>query len=198
MKKLLNYGRLFLTAAIVITLDQWTKMLVRKLPLGDTWLPQGLEWLEPYARIVHWYNTGAAFGSFSGYGWVFTVLAFIVAGLIIYYYPQVEDEDWWLKLAMGMQMGGALGNVVDRLTNNGQVTDFISVGNFAVFNIADSSITLGVVVLLIGIWFKEQKERKLAYQQKLAILNDMSQPNPEDENVISSSLEKDMGENPGE
>ncbi len=198
MKKLLNYGRLFLTAAIVITLDQWTKILVRKLPLGDTWLPQGLEWLEPYARIVHWYNTGAAFGSFSGYGWVFTVLAFIVAGLIIYYYPQVEDEDWWLKLAMGMQMGGALGNVVDRLTNNGQVTDFISVGNFAVFNIADSSITLGVVVLLIGIWFKEQKERKLADQQKLAILNDESQPNPEDENVIGSSLEKDLGENPGE
>ena len=58
---------------------------------------------------------GAAFGLFTGYGWVFTILAFVVVGLIIYYYPQVEQQDWWLKLAMGMQMGGALGNVVDRL-----------------------------------------------------------------------------------
>ena len=61
---------------------------------------------------------------------------------------------------MGMQMGGALGNVIDRLTNNGKVTDFVSVGNFAVFNIADASITTGVVVLLIGMWFKERSEHK--------------------------------------
>jgi signal peptidase II len=160
LKKIINYASLFLMAGVIIALDQWTKMLVRVLPLGDTWLPAGLEWLLPYARIVHWYNTGAAFGSFAGYGWVFTILAFVVVGLIIYYYPQVDDGDWWLKLAMGMQMGGALGNVVDRLTNNGQVTDFISVGNFAVFNVADASISSGVVVLLIGVWFKEMNERK--------------------------------------
>jgi len=160
LKQIKNYVALFLVASVIITLDQWTKSLVRTLPLGDTWLPAGLEWLLPYARIVHWYNTGAAFGSFTGYGWVFTILAFVVVGLIIYYYPQVEDRDWWLKLAMGMQMGGALGNVVDRLLRNGQVTDFISVGNFAVFNVADASISVGVVVLLIGAWFKEKQDRK--------------------------------------
>ena len=161
MKKIKNYAVLFLVAAVVISLDQWAKLQVRSLQLGETWLPSGLEWLLPYARIVHWYNTGAAFGSFAGYGWVFTILAFVVVGLIIYYYPQVDDSDWWLKLAMGLQMGGALGNVVDRLTNNGMVTDFISVGNFAVFNLADASITSGVVILLIGVWFKEMNERKL-------------------------------------
>jgi signal peptidase II len=162
LKKIMNFAGLFLLAGVIIGLDQWAKMLVRSLPLGVTWLPAGFEWLMPYARIVHWYNTGAAFGSFAGFGWVFTILAFVVAGLIIYYYPQVDDRDWWLKLAMAMQMGGALGNVVDRLTNNGQVTDFISVGNFAVFNVADASITVGVVVLLVGVWFKELNERKHA------------------------------------
>ena len=162
MKKIINYAGLFLLAGLIIALDQWAKIQVRTLALGDTWLPAGWEWLFPYARIVHWYNTGAAFGSFQRFGWVFTILAFIVVGLIIYYYPKVDDTEWWLKLAMGMQMGGALGNVVDRLTNNGQVTDFISIGNFAVFNIADASITMGVVVLLIGMWFKEMNDKKLA------------------------------------
>lgn len=162
MKKIINYAGLFTLAGLIISLDQWTKMLVRRLSLGEVWLPAGMEWLAPYARIVHWYNTGAAFGSFTDYGWVFTILAFVVAGLIIYYYAQVDDRDWWLKLAMGMQLGGALGNVVDRLTNHGQVTDFISVGNFAVFNVADASISCGVVVLLLGVWFKERGERKQA------------------------------------
>src|SRR5512133_171631 len=161
LKKVTNYAALFLVAGLIIALDQWTKSLVRTLPLGGIWLPQGMEWLAPYARIVYWYNTGAAFGSFQGYGWVFTILAFVVVGLIIYYYPQVDDSDWWLKLAMGMQMGGALGNVVDRLTLGdlktltvGPVTDFISVGNFAVFNVADASISVGVVVLLLGAFLK--------------------------------------------
>ena len=162
MKKIINYAGLFLLAGLIIALDQWAKIQVRTLALGESWLPAGWGWLSPYARIVHWYNTGAAFGSFQNLGWVFTILAFIVVGLIIYYYPKVDDTEWWLKLAMGMQMGGALGNVVDRLTNNGQVTDFISIGNFAVFNIADASISMGVVVLLIGMWYKEMNDKKLA------------------------------------
>ena len=73
------------------------------IPAGGTWLPESLEWLSPYARIVHWYNTGAAFGLFKEGGMVFTVLAFIVIGAILYYYPQVERSDWPLRLAMSMQ-----------------------------------------------------------------------------------------------
>jgi len=159
LKSVRKYLILFITSGCVIGLDQLAKSYVRTLAIGDIWMPPGLGWLTPYARIIHWYNTGAAFGSFQGFGWVFTILAFIVAGLIIYYYPKVDDRDWWLKLAMGLQLGGAMGNVVDRLTNNGQVTDFISVGNFAVFNLADASISVGVVILLVGAWFKEKSER---------------------------------------
>lgn len=169
LKHLKNYLILFLVAGTVIALDQWTKGLVRtNLALGGVWLPEGMFWLAPYARIVHWYNTGAAFGSFQGYSWVFTILAFVVVALIIYYYPQVGAEVWWLRLAMGMQMGGALGNVIDRLLFEGKVTDFISVGNFPVFNIADSSITVGVIILLIGTWVKETQEKKEIAKQDAA------------------------------
>jgi signal peptidase II len=90
---------------------------------------------------------------------VFTVLAFIVIGAIIYYYPQVSTVDWPLRLAMSMQLGGAIGNLIDRLTI-GHVTDFISVGTFPVFNIADSSITVGCVVLLLGVWWQERIAKK--------------------------------------
>ncbi|HEY9525542.1 MAG TPA: signal peptidase II, partial [Anaerolineales bacterium] len=62
-------------------------------------------------------------------------------------------------LAMSMQLGGAIGNLVDRLTI-GHVTDFISVGTFPVFNIADSSISVGCVVLLLGVWWQERNSKK--------------------------------------
>ena len=159
-----SYAALLLTAGVVVGLDQWTKWLVREhLPFQGTWLPDGLAWLAPYARIVHWYNSGAAFGMFQEAGNVFTALAFLVIGAILYYYPRVEPEDWALRLAMGMQLGGALGNLVDRLTM-GKVTDFISVGTFPVFNLADASISVGVVVLLVSVWLKEAQEQKLAAQ----------------------------------
>jgi len=166
MQKIRLYAPLVFIASAIIALDQWTKALVREnIALGAPWLPQGLEWLGPYARIVNWYNTGAAFGSFQGYGWIFTSLAFVVAGLILYYYPKVEPEDGWMRVAMSMQLAGALGNVIDRLTQSGKVTDFISVGTFPVFNIADSSISLGVALLLLGAWWKEKKAPPAAANQ---------------------------------
>jgi signal peptidase II len=155
-----NYWGIFTIAAMIIALDQWTKWLVRtNIPAGQSWLPDSLLWLSPYARIVHWYNKGAAFGIFQEGSMVFTVLAFIVSAAIIYYYPQVSKQDWPLRLAMSMQLGGAIGNLIDRLTI-GHVTDFISVGTFPVFNIADSSISVGCVVLLLGVWWQERAAKK--------------------------------------
>ena len=151
---------LVVLAGLIIALDQWTKWLVRtNLPFQGTWLPGWLEWLSPYARIVHWSNSGAAFGTFQNGNTVFTILAIIVIGAILYYYPRVEAGDWTLRLAMGMQLGGATGNLIDRLLMQ-RVTDFIAVGNFPVFNVADASISVGVVVLLLGVWLKERSEKR--------------------------------------
>ena len=157
--KVKDYLMLFGVAGLSVTLDQWTKWLVREnIEFGGQWLPEWLSWLSPYARIVYWHNSGAAFGMFQNGNLVFTVLAFVVIGAIIYYFPQVESDDWTLKLAMGLQLGGAAGNLIDRLLI-GKVTDFISVGVFPVFNIADASITVGVLVLLFGVWLKERQEK---------------------------------------
>ena len=161
MKSVIDrYWPIATIAALIVALDQWTKWLVRvNIPDGGVWLPESLAWLSPYARIVHWHNTGAAFGMFQDAGMVFTVLAFIVIAAIIYYYPHVENSDWSLRLAMSMQLGGAIGNLIDRLML-GKVTDFISIGTFPVFNIADASISVGAAVLLLGVWLTERSERK--------------------------------------
>jgi signal peptidase II len=173
-QKVKDYINLFGIAGIVIALDQWTKWLVHEnIEFGAQWLPAWLNWLMPYARIVHWYNSGAAFGMFQGAGLVFTILAFVVIGAIIYYYPHVEKEDWTLKLAMGLQLGGAAGNLIDRLIK-GKVTDFISIGSFPVFNVADSSITIGVIVLLLGVWIKERQEKKAASEQASVVSHQSS------------------------
>jgi signal peptidase II len=162
-----DYALLLLMAGIIIGIDQWTKMLVRsKLEFGAIWAPW--DWLLPYARIVHWNNSGAAFGILQGQSLLFTILAFLVTGVIIYYFPRVSSHDWTLRMAMGLQLGGAVGNLVDRLTMKGNVTDFISVGSFAVFNVADASITVGVVILLIGVWIKELQEKKIGQASVLA------------------------------
>jgi len=159
-------------AGISVALDQWTKWWVREnIEYGGQWLPEGLMWLSPYARIVHWYNSGAAFGMFQNGNLVFTILAFIVIAAILYYYPSVEANDWTLKLAMGLQLGGAVGNLIDRLIMQ-KVTDFISIWTFPVFNIADASISVGVVVLLLGVWLKEREEKMKAAQTK-------TEPEPE-------------------
>ena len=166
-----SYLQLFSVAGLIIALDQWTKWLVRaNIPFTETWLPRGLEWLEPYARIVYWHNSGAAFGMFQNGGMVFTILAFLVIGAIIYYYPHVEAGDWTLRLALAMQLGGAAGNLIDRLTL-GFVTDFISVGNFPVFNVADASISVGVVILLLGVWWSERRAKT---SDQLSVISDQS------------------------
>lgn len=163
-KTLYRYLVLFLTAGAIIAFDQWTKAIVRNnLAVGESWMPWA--WLAPHARFVHWFNEGVAFGMFQGMSWLFAIVAVLISAAIIYYYPRVPDEDWLLRLAMSLQMAGAIGNLIDRLTNNWQVTDFISVGRFPVFNVADISISIGVAVLVLGVWLQERRHKQEAREQ---------------------------------
>ncbi len=164
MKKALrDYLPLLLIAGAIILLDQYTKSIIRaNLALQETWMPWA--WLAPYARIVHWYNTGVAFGMFQNGNLIFSILAAIVSVAILVIYPRIPREDRILRIATAMMLGGAVGNLIDRLTV-GHVTDFISVGTFAVFNIADMSITCGVGVLILGVWLQERRERRQANEK---------------------------------
>ena len=170
MKKVLsNYWGIFSITAVIIALDQWTKWLVRtNIPAGESWLPDSLQWLSPYARIVHWYNTGAAFGMFQNGNLIFTILAFVVIAAILFYYPQVDASDWSLRLALILQLAGAAGNLVDRLLI-GKVTDFISVGTFPVFNVADSAITVGTAVLILGVWLSERAAKRVKAESEAQV-----------------------------
>ena len=113
----------------------------------------------PADRLAAAVLYGAAFGLFKAWGPVFVAVAVIVIVAIMIYQNQVPQGAWLVRLALGLQLGGALGNLVDRLTI-GHVTDFISVGNFPVFNIADASITIGAVLLFLDVWLRERAEKK--------------------------------------
>jgi signal peptidase II len=157
-RHLRDYAELILVAAFIILFDQWTKWLVTtNLALSERWAPW--PWLMPYARIVHWSNTGAAFGMFQEFNQVFKVLPIFVSLFILYYYPKIERSDWLIRLALCMQLGGALGNWIDRIRLD-YVIDFVSVGTFAVFNVADSCISVGVVVLILGMYLKERRDQQ--------------------------------------
>lgn len=163
MKRLLNnYALLAAVAGPIIIIDQLSKAYLRsQLAPGEMWAPW--DWLLPYARIIHVTNTGAAFGIFQGLGDVFRILAIIVAAAILWYFPQVPRGERLLRVALAMQFAGAVGNLIDRF-RQGFVTDFISVGTFPVWNVADASITVGVGVLLLAMWLQERREKKSAQQ----------------------------------
>ena len=152
-----SYLFLFLLSGSILLLDQLTKDWVRaNLAKYEAWMP--VDWLAPFARIVNIENTGAAFGIFKQGGGLFTVLAIIVSLVIIFYFPRIPNQDWYIKLPLGLQLGGAIGNLYDRLFY-GPVTDFIAVGTFPVFNVADSSIFVGTGILIFGVWLAERKEK---------------------------------------
>ena len=142
-------------ALAVIGLDQWTKALVVRY-IGF----QDAVRVLPMLDLTLTYNSGAAFSMLareSGWQrWLFTLLALVVAVLIALYLRQLEARrQGLLCLALSLIMGGALGNMIDRL-RIGHVVDFVAVhwhgAYFPAFNMADSAITVGAVLLFIDVW----------------------------------------------
>src|SRR3954449_12795740 len=139
------WGRVTLVAAGVVALDQATKALVRAT------VDQGeREAVFPGVEIVHTRNTGVAFGALAGGGAVVTVVIVVaLAALLAYFATHVRRPLVWLPT--GMLLGGAIGNVIDR-ARAGAVTDFIQIPlGFPAFNVADMSITFGVLVLFYAL-----------------------------------------------
>ena len=135
------WARAALVMVAVIALDQGTKALVRaNVAIGDR------DGVFPGVEIVHVRNEGVAFSRFSGGGTVVAVIvgAALVA-LVAYFVTHLDKPLVWLPT--GMLLGGALGNVIDRL-RDGAVTDFIKLPGWPAFNVADIAITFGVLVLL--------------------------------------------------
>jgi signal peptidase II len=142
-RRLLKDAPFFLIAISVFALDQLTKSIVRNgLAVGESWPSD--DWL---VRITHVTNSGAAFGILQGQGLFLTVTAVLAIGAIIFYYAYPPLEHGLLRIALGLQLGGAAGNLIDRL-RFGEVTDMFHFPHYPAFNIADSSIVVGLFVLV--------------------------------------------------
>jgi signal peptidase II len=143
------FGQAGALATVVVIVDQLTKQAVRSgIRVGDE------HRFLPAVQLVHVRNTGVAFSLFSGGGAV--VLAFTLMALAVLagYLARRPDRPW-LWLPTGLLIGGALGNLIDRVAN-GAVTDFIKLPLWPAFNIADMGITFGVLALL---WVLEGPRR---------------------------------------
>lgn len=141
------------TIAAVFATDQLTKFIIKgTLRLGESWPAEGL------IRLTHGTNTGTAFGLLPNQT-LFLIFASIIAiGFLVYFYRAYALPRPILRLAIGLQLGGAFGNLFDRVAF-GAVTDFIDVGWWPIFNIADSSICVGMATLVIVLLlFDSRKE----------------------------------------
>ena len=141
---------LLVIALIVLIADQASKAwAIENIPLNTTFdiLPP----LRDFFVLTHITNSGAAFGLFPQLSLVFTFIALIVSVVIVAYYRSIPAGQWIVRVSLGMQLGGAIGNLIDRL-RFGSVTDLLYVRPFPVFNIADASIVTGVGLLMFHLW----------------------------------------------
>jgi signal peptidase II len=136
---------LFLGAALaVLALDQLTKGLVR------AFMDRGQEWPEGWEVRLHYVtNTGAAFGILKDQTGFLIVTTIIGLAAIYLYYRYPPFDHFVAPVAVGMMLGGAAGNLVDRL-RLGRVTDFVDFPMWPAFNVADSAITVGIATLILG------------------------------------------------
>ncbi|MBI4312010.1 MAG: signal peptidase II [Chloroflexi bacterium] len=152
---------LYLASLIVLTflVDQASKTWVRgNLFVGESVPPTGV------FRITHTFNTGSAFGLFPNQTFLLMLASIAGIGILLLYFKNQSIPPFWLRTSLGLQLGGAAGNLVDRITL-GHVTDFVDVGSWPVFNMADSSIMVGIGILAWFIWRSPKDEAKPKHQE---------------------------------
>ncbi len=136
------YLIILVTAVAVVIADHLTKWLVStNLPLG------GEVWSGAFVSITHVVNRGAAFGVFPQFQWLYLVVAAVVAVYILIAGHRFGTT-WYRQVTLGLVLGGAISNGVDRLLQ-GYVVDFINLHWWPVFNVADSAIVVGVLLAIV-------------------------------------------------
>lgn len=144
----------------------WLTLLVVVLDLGTKWLATDMLVyahpvpLLPFFDLTLLHNPGAAFSFLAGAGgwqrWFFVGIALIVCVVLLIWLKRTPSQQWWMRLALALILGGALGNLYDRILH-GYVVDFISLHYggwyFPAFNLADSAITVGAAILIIDMLF---------------------------------------------
>jgi signal peptidase II len=150
-----------IVAALVVALDQGSKYLVtQSLPVGGVWSP--FPGPTPFFQIVYTYNTGATFGLFKDLGPVFIFIALVIVAALILYARRLRRDQWLMCVALGLMLGGAIGNLIDRI-RLGHVIDFIDVGvgatRWYTSNLSDVSLVLGVILLGVALLLEEVRHK---------------------------------------
>ncbi len=154
-RRRLSYYWPLAVAIVVIIIDQLVKRAV-EANLGPPGSGKAVELLGGQFRIIYIVNKGASFGFLNNADvwWIFAALALTVSIGLVVWYAARGTRNPWLQLGLGLVLGGIVGNLLDRLFQGGGVTDMFNmpnVGIFKVFNVADSGITVGVVIVILTI-----------------------------------------------
>lgn len=164
---------------LAFVIDQVTKAWVRgNIVLGSS-VPQ-----EGFFRISHTYNTGSAFGLFPNQTFLLVLASIAGIGILIVFFRNQSIPPFWLRTSLGLELGGAAGNLVDRITL-GHVTDFVDIGPWPVFNVADASIVTGIGLLA---WFMLRTPKNRRLRGREGTPADSASRNPQ---AFSSSKQED-------
>jgi len=144
--------------ALVFLVDQVSKyVILRNLSVGEMWNP--VPFFKRFVTLTPVTNTGAAFGLFQEHGTLFAVVAILVVAAIVIFYRYLPPSEVWLRISLGLQLGGALGNLLDRV-RLGSVVDFIDFKIWPVFNLADTAIVSGVAILAFFLLFSQPEDEQ--------------------------------------
>ncbi|MBI5974541.1 signal peptidase II [Staphylococcus canis] len=148
MKRQYYIGPSILSVALIIMFDQLTKwMIATKMTIGDSYII-----IPNFLSITSHRNNGAAWGILSGKMTFFYIVTIVILIALIYFYIKEAQYQFMMQLSLSLLFAGAIGNFIDRLLR-GEVIDFIDTFifgyDFPIFNIADSSLTVGVILLII-------------------------------------------------
>ncbi|SFH59420.1 signal peptidase II [Pisciglobus halotolerans] len=147
----------YLIAAVIVGIDQITKYLtVQHIPLYET-----IEFIPGVVSWTYIQNDGAAWSILEGKMVFFYIITAIVTGVVIYYLHQYAKGEPLFAISLAFILGGTLGNFIDRLHLQ-YVVDMIRLDfvHFPIFNVADSALTIGVLLLLLYVFLDEKEEKK--------------------------------------
>ncbi|WP_353855828.1 signal peptidase II [Bacillus sp. Bos-x628] len=149
----------YIIAFVIICLDQLTKwLIVKNMMIGDS-----IPIIDGFFYITSHRNSGAAWGILQGQMWFFYVITLVVIAGIIYYLERDGQKDKLLGVALALMLGGAIGNFIDRIFRQ-EVVDFahfvLGDYHYPIFNIADSSLCVGVILLFIQMLLDGKKNKE--------------------------------------
>ena len=142
-----KYAVIISIGFFIVFSDQLTKFLIKQ----NLQLNQSIPVIKNILHLTYITNTGSAFGLFKGFNWFFILFSLVVIIVIFYFINQIKNNEKMMRISVSLVLGCTIGNLIDRIAY-GAVIDFIDFRIWPVFNIADSAVTIGIIILIVLLW----------------------------------------------